>query len=135
MNGHEESLAQIEKELISDCFSPLFFVLRNFSDEAFTTLDAVLAARPVLQLDCSYWNIRDVLLSGVRLGVLQFEGGRFRLAVREYRTPANPQMEWRQRWHLLRPVLDRKVSVKESSPGQEEKVGISGKFLPPAKLP
>lgn len=131
MNGHGASLAQIEKELISDCFPPLFCVLRNFGDKAFTTLDAVLAARPVLRLDCSYWNIRDVLLSGVRLGVLRFEGGRFRLAVREYRTPANPQMEWRLRRHLLRPVADRKVSVKESSLAQEENVAeLAANFCP-----
>ena len=130
MNGHGESLAQIDKKLISDCFPPLFFVLRNFGDEAFSTLDAVLAARPVLRLDCSYWNIRDVLLGGVGLGALRFEGGRFRLAVREYMTPANPRKEWRLRRQMLRPVLDRKDAVKESSLEQENVAALTANFCP-----
>jgi len=131
LNGHEESMAKIEKKLVADCFPPLFFVLRNFGDEAFTTLDAVLAARPVLGLDCSYWNIRDVLLSGVRLGALRFGGGRFRLAVREYMTPADPRKEWRLRRLLLRLVSDRKVAVKESSHAQGENAAeLAANFCP-----
>jgi len=131
LKEHEESLVQIEKELISDCFPPLFFVLRNFDHETFTTLDAVLAARSVLRLDCSYWYIRDVLLSGVRLGVLRFEEGRFRLVFREYMTPANPRKEWRLRRQMLRLILDRKETVKEPSLAKEENVAeLAANFCP-----
>ena len=131
MNWHEESLAQTEKELIADCFPPLFFVLQNFGDNAFTTLDAVLAARPVLRSDCTYWNIRDVLLSGVGLGALRFEGGRFRLAAQEYITPADPRKEWRLRRRMLLPVLKRKSAVTESSLAQEENVAeLAENFCP-----
>ena len=75
MNEPESALAREEKELVADCFPPLFSVLRESlrGGEAFSTLDALLAARPVLRVGCSYWHIRDVLLRCVdtarRLGL------------------------------------------------------------------
>ena len=86
--------------------------------EAFSTLDALLAVRPVLRVGCSYWHIRDVLLSGVARGALRFEDGLFRLA-REIGTPKDARKEWKLALIMLRLFWARTRCAYEPSPAEK----------------
>lgn len=120
MNSRDCAGAQRERELVADCFPPLYYVLRSFGSRAFSTLEAVLAARPVLRIGCSYWQIRAVLLSGVAMGALRFEGGRFHLAAGETVLPRDPRKEWKLCLMMLRLFKGRAGSAYEPSPEQRE---------------
>ena len=115
MNEQGSASARKEEELVADCFPPLFSVIRNLGGAAFSTLDAALAARPVLRVGCSYWHIRDVLLSGVARGALRFEDGLFRVA-REIATPKDPRKEWKLRLIMLRLFWERESAAYAPSP-------------------
>ena len=61
------------------CLPFLLSTLRPLDGKFFDTLEASVLAREKLRYGCSYWNIRDMLLCGVRTGALEFLDGRFRL--------------------------------------------------------
>lgn len=61
------------------CLPFLLATLRPLDGKFFETLEASTLAREKLRYGCSYWNVRDMLLCGVRTGALEFLGGRFRL--------------------------------------------------------
>ena len=61
------------------CLPFLLATLRPLNEKFFDTLEAATLAREKLRYGCSYWNVRDMLLCGVRTGALEFLDGRFRL--------------------------------------------------------
>ena len=61
------------------CLPFLLATLRPLEGKTFETLEASTLARERLRYGCSYWNVRDMLLCGVRTCALEFLNGRFKL--------------------------------------------------------
>ncbi len=78
-----ESLARnffIEAEREAENCLPFFLAtLRPLDGKFFETLEASTLAREKLRYGCSYWNVRDMLLCGVRTGALEFFDGHFKI--------------------------------------------------------
>ena len=75
------------------CLLFILSALQPLDGKFFDTLEAATLAHEKLQYGCAYWNVREFLICGVKIGALEFLNGRFKL--KYIVKPCDNLEEWR----------------------------------------